>query len=327
MDEVMFKFKGAGDRDLCLGATHEEIITPLVGNFVNSYRDLPVSVFQIQTKYRNEKRAKSGVLRGREFRMKDMYSFHKTVEDLDDYYDEATQAYWNVLERCGLKEISYFTYASGGAFSKYSHEFQTVTEAGEDIIHICQDCGTAVNVEIMDDLNHTCPKCGGKHFEQTKAIETANIFKLMTRFSSAFKLGYQDEQGQHQDQIYMGCYGIGTSRLIGAVVEACHDESGMIWPTQIAPYQVHLVSLVQDANDIQKVDAIYETLLKSGIEVLYDDREKVRAGAKFSDSDLIGLPYRVTVGKKALENNVIEVKNRKSGDVSEISLSDFIARF
>jgi prolyl-tRNA synthetase len=321
MDDILFKLKGAGERDLTLGPTHEEIVTPLIGSFVNSYRDLPVSVFQIQTKFRNEPRAKSGLLRGREFRMKDMYSFHSTEADLDAYYKTAQQAYENVFRRCGLGEITYLTYASGGAFSKYSHEYQTVSPDGEDLIYVCEDCHIAVNKEISEDLGHACPSCGNTGLREETAIELGNIFRLMTRFCDAFGLSFQDEHGVRQDKIYMGCYGIGSSRLVGAIVEASHDESGIIWPASVAPYAVHLVSLARTEEEKGRADEIYRTLQEGGVEVLYDDRDKISAGVKFSESDLIGIPARMVVSPRSLKSGSVEIRDRKSGEVREIGIN------
>ena len=249
MDDILFKLTGAGERELTLGPTHEEIVTPLIGGFIGSHRDLPVLVFQIQTKFRNEPRAKSGLLRGREFRMKDMYSFHASEADLDGYYETAQAAYANVFRRCGLGAITCLTYASGGAFSKYSHEYQTLAATGEDTIFLCEPCNMAINKEIAADLGGACPACGNKALREERAIEVGNIFKLMTRFSEAFGLSFQDEDGRRQDQVYMGCYGIGSSRLIGAIVETSHDAGGIIWPRTVAPYEAHLVSLARTPEE------------------------------------------------------------------------------
>ncbi|MHB9148449.1 MAG: proline--tRNA ligase, partial [Candidatus Amoebophilus sp.] len=222
--DVLFKLKGAGDRDLCLGPTHEEIVTPLIGSYIQSYKDLPTAVYQIQTKFRNEPRSKSGLLRGREFRMKDLYSFHRTQEDLDNFYEQAKIAYQNIFTRCGLGDITYLTYASGGVFSKYSHEFQTSTQYGEDIIYLCTNCSIAINKELIEEV-FECPQCKEVKLEEQKAIEVGNIFKLGTKFSNAFNLSYLDEFGKSQE-IIMGCYGIGSSRLMGTIVEILHDNKG-----------------------------------------------------------------------------------------------------
>ena len=236
--DVLYKLK-AHDRDLCLGPTHEEIVTPLIGSYITSYRDLPREVYQIQTKFRNEARPKSGLLRGREFRMKDLYSFHATEADLDAYYDKVIQAYIQLFKVCGLGERTYLTYASGGIFCKYSHEFQTITPYGEDTIFICKACNIAINQEIIEELK-VCPECKTGSLEEQKAIEVANIFKLMYRFSHPFSVTYNDAEDVKRD-IPMGCYGLGTSRLMGAIVEVLHDEKGIIWPAAVAPAMMFIL--------------------------------------------------------------------------------------
>ncbi|MCB1558237.1 MAG: prolyl-tRNA synthetase [Alphaproteobacteria bacterium] len=313
--DVLFKLKGAGDRDLALGPTHEEVVTPLMGRFIQSYRDLPKAVYQIQTKFRNEPRAKSGLLRGREFRMKDMYSFHTDQADLDQFYELAIEAYKNVYRRCGLGDLTLVTYASGGVFSKYSHEFQTITPYGEDIVYRLPDTDIAINKEIIEDkeaLAEIIPnyKDGDeKSLEEMKAIEVGNIFKLGSRFTDAFGINYADAEGQ-QGKIVMGCYGIGPSRVMGTIAEVLSDDKGLVWPDEVAPYHVHLVSLCRDEADISKCNEIYDTLQKMGISVLYDDRSGIQAGAKLGDADLIGLPRRVVVSSRTLAENSVEFKAR-----------------
>ena len=320
--DVLFKLKGTGDRDYCLGPTHEEAITPLVGSVVKSYKDLPVALYQIQTKFRNEARPKSGVLRGREFRMKDLYSFHATLEDLDIFYEKAIAAYRSVFRRCGLGHVTYLTFASGGAFSKYSHEFQTVTPYGEDIIYLAKERGRAINREIIDETKDS-PDWKGVTFEELKAIEVGNIFKLGTRFSDAFGLSFQDSTGAKKP-IYMGCYGIGSTRLLGSIVEILHDKKGIVWPKEVAPFHVHLVSLAMTPEDKAKADAIYESLLAEGIEVLYDDRD-LRAGEKFATSDLLGIPLRIVVSSRTFEKNGAEVKLRTSEEATVSPLDGLVA--
>lgn len=311
--DVLFKLVGSGDKEYALGATHEEVVTPLLKKQVFSYKDLPQSVYQIQTKFRNEARAKSGILRGREFRMKDLYSFHADQNDLDHYYENVKNAYFRIYEKCGIGELTYLAYASGGAFSKFSHEFQTLTPAGEDLIYICDECKISVNKEILEELENACPECKGKTLREEKAIEVGNIFKLGTKFSTPFGLNFKDEQDNLHDVI-MGCYGIGPSRVMGTIVEVHHDDKGIIWPKNIAPYQVHLVSLCREEADRLKADDLYHRLVKNGVEVLYDDRDGVRAGEKFADSDLIGIPIRLVVSPKTLENNSVEAKMRTEGE-------------
>lgn len=318
--DILFKISGSDNKEYALNPTHEEMVTPLVKKFVHSYRELPFSVFQIQTKFRNEKRAKAGLLRGREFLMKDLYSFHASQEDLDDYYKLATEAYYKVFKRCGLGDMTYLTYASGGSFSKYSHEFQTLTEAGEDLIYICDECKVAVNKEIISE-QPACPLCDKSELREEKAAEVGNIFKLGNRFSSPFSLNFQDKDGSKKDVI-MGCYGIGLSRILATVVEVCHDDRGIIWPENIAPFKVHLVSL----NKNEEADRVYQELKDNNIEVLYDNRD-MSAGEKFADSDLIGCPYRLIVSAKSLERGGFELKRRDSKEGEIIKGADIISYF
>ena len=322
--EVLFRLKGAGDRDLALGPTHEEVVTPLVGRFIQSYKDLPTSVFQIQTKFRNEPRAKSGVLRGREFRMKDMYSFHIDQADMDAYYERAKEAYTRVFARCGLGAQTFLTFASGGAFSKYSHEYQTITPFGEDTIHLWREKGIAVNREIADEVRDT-PEWKGASLEEVKAIEVGNIFQLGTRFSDACGISVQDAQGTKRP-VLMGCYGIGSTRLLGTIVEVHHDERGIRWPEEVAPFDVHLVSLVRSADEKAAVDKLVEQLEARGVDVLLDDRD-VSAGQKFADSDLIGIPIRGVVSAKTLAAGVVEVKRRASAEAERVPTDAFLAQF
>lgn len=319
--DVLFRFKGAGDRDMTLGPTHEEVVTPLVGQFLESYRDLPTSVFQIQTKFRNEARAKSGVLRGREFRMKDMYSFHQNQEDLDAYYDRVLQGYHRIFERVGIGDTTYLTFASGGVFSKFSHEFQTVTQYGEDTIYLCQDCRVAVNKELIEEHPH-CPECNKTGLVEQKAIEVGNIFKLSTRFADAFNVKVHDRDGS-SGQVIMGCYGLGTTRLVGTIVEALHDKDGMRWPRSVAPFTVHLISLAREASTNSFAEEVFSTLIKNGIEVLFDDRE-ASAGQKFKDSDLIGLPYRAVIGERHGSNAQIELRKRDGSEAEIVSLDQLL---
>jgi prolyl-tRNA synthetase len=302
MDDL-YKIKDKSNREFALGPTHEEIISPLAKKFINSYKDLPLYVYQFQNKFRMELRSKSGLIRTREFLMKDLYSFHIDEKDLDDYYQKAAEAYKKIFIRAGIGDKTFMALASGGSFSKYSHEFQTITSAGEDIIYICKKCKMAVNKEIMDEVK-VCPECKSGDFKQEKAVEVGNIFKLGTKYSAPFDLAVTDEEGGKRTVI-MGCYGIGPARLMGTIVEIHHDEKGVIWPEAVAPFQVHLVSLGKD----KEAREIYDDLSKKGIEVLYDDRE-ISAGEKFADADLIGIPYRVVVSEKSLEAGGVEVKKR-----------------
>lgn len=467
MDPILYRTKGAGDHDFILGPSHEEIVTPLVKKFVKSYKDFPLAVYQIQAKFRNEPRAKAGILRGREFGMKDMYSFHTSEEDLNQYYEKVKQAYLRVYKRLGLK--IYVAEASGGAFSdKFSHEFSIITPAGEDTILVCEPCKYAQNLEIAEafmdmpdgstdedekllkevsakrgpsieegvklhkipawkilktvvykiqsgligvcirgdleinasklskflgeevrtaspdelktaklaigfispvnnpnlsfiadhsikhvknfctgankpekdylnanigrdfviktfahftDVALKCPKCG-KEVKEQKAIEAGNIFKLGTKYSESFNLTFTNEQGKEQ-LITMGCYGIGTTRLMGTIVEASHDEKGIIWPQSVAPYQMHLLHLGKEKETKDAAEKLYKELCEKGIEVLYDDRDE-SAGKKLNDADLIGIPLRVIISKKTLEKNGAEIKRRNEKEAKIVDL-DVIA--
>lgn len=301
--DALFKLKGLDDKEYGLGATHEEVVSPLVKRFTFSYKDLPFGVFQIQNKFRNEARAKSGVLRTREFIMKDLYSFHTDKEDLDNYYDKVKDAYWRIFERCGIKSKTYLTFASGGSFSKYSHEFQTETEAGEDEVYVCKDCKTGMNKEIVGE-SFKCPNCGKSEYDVIKAVEVGNIFKLADNYSKPFDLKFVDEDDQKKT-VMMGCYGIGIQRLMGTVAEVNRDQNGLIWPEEVAPYKVYLIALDDRKKD---GDDLYKYLIGRGLEVVYDDRAEVSAGEKFADCDLLGIPYRLILSNNT--GNNLEVKRR-----------------
>ena len=244
MADIFFYTEGEGGAKLMLNPSHEEIVTPLVQKNVFSYRDLPQCVYQIQNKFRNEPRAKSGLLRGREFNMKDMYSFHTTEESMNKYYEEVKQAYKNVYQRLGIGDITYVTYAAGGVFSKYSHEFQTLSDIGEDTIYVCDKCHIAVNKELVAEQNQ-CPECGNQDLVEKKSVEVGNIFKLRTKFSTAFGFNFQDEDGTEKP-VEMACYGIGPSRIMGVLTEIFYDDKGIIWPEAVAPFAVHLIAIGKD---------------------------------------------------------------------------------
>lgn len=300
--EVLFKLKSKIGGEIALGPTHEEIITPLAASYIGSYQDLPLGLYQIQNKYRDELRAKAGVLRGREFGMKDLYSFHPDEKCLEKYYEAAAKIYDKIFRRCGLKAVR--TRSGGGAFSKFSDEFQLITPAGEDTIYYCSKCKIYYNDELVKK-----GKCseGHKLEKGEKAIEVGNIFKLKTKFSDAFGFKYLDKKGKQQ-KVLMGCYGIGTTRLVGAIVEANHDRKGIIWPTDTAPYGAHLIAL---AGKNKKVKMAADKLYKKMKNVLYDDREDVSAGEKFAVADLLGIPERIVISEKSLPK--MEIKNRKTG--------------
>ena len=329
-DEVVdnwFKTKLKNDTELGLAFTHEEALTFLMKNHIRSYKDLPAYPYQIQTKFRNETRAKSGIMRCREFLMKDMYSFSKDIAEHDAFYNKAKVAYKNIFNRLGIGEKTYITFASGGSFSKYSHEFQTVSDAGEDLIYVCDKCKVAVNKEIIADQNK-CPECGNTDLKEEKAIETGNIFSLGTKFSDALDLTYLDEKGESQ-KVIMGSYGIGPGRAMGTVVETLSDDKGLVWPIEIAPFKVHLIQ-IGDKEEVKKTaDVLYEELQKADIEVLFDDRD-LRPGEKFADSDLLGIPLRIIVSEKTIMSSEYEVKERASGKVSmkkEVDICDFVKKY
>jgi len=305
--DVLYRFKSYYTAtELALGSTHEEIITPIAKNFIQSYQDLPFAAYQIQTKFRDEKRAKSGILRGREFIMKDLYSFHSSADDLDKYYELVTQAYTNIYKRLGIGDITLKTYASGGSFSKYSHEFQTISDIGEDTIFVCEKCNIAVNKEIIEEQN-TCPECGNSNLIQKQSIEVGNIFKLQTKYSEAFNLEFTDENGVNKPVI-MGCYGIGISRLMGTLVEVfAQNESKMLWPASVTPFDIHLTAINTNSEEvIKKSEELYTKLQEKGQTVLFDNRNE-RPGIKFAEADLIGITKRIIISSKTLAQNGVEI--------------------
>lgn len=317
----LYKVSDTIGRENALGPTHEEVIVPLVKQFISSYKDLPFAAYQFQNKFRMELRAKSGLLRGREFLMKDLYSFHQDEADLKFYYDIMKTAYGEIFKRAGIGHLTYLTFASGGTFSKFSHEFQTITDAGEDTIYLCDNCLVAVNKEIITEQS-TCPQCGNKNLTEKKAIEVGNIFELKTKFSDPFDLKYKDEKGKLQP-VVMGCYGIGLGRLMGTIVEVLSDKDGLVWPESVAPFRVHLVAVGESDKVKETSDKVYGELRNAAVEVLYDDRD-VSAGVKFADADLIGIPYRVVVSEKTLAQASAEVKIRQTGDVELVKLEHLI---
>ncbi len=320
--DVVFKVTGGQDKEpsFNISWTHEEIATEIASRYVSSYKDLPFAIYQIQTKFRNEPRAKSGLLRGREFMMKDLYSFHATEEQLFEYYERIKIAYLNIFKRCGLK--AYYTLAAGGDFMlNNSHEFQVVSDAGEDTIYVCDTCEYAENKEISKfKEGDSCSKCDG-HIKEYKSIEVGNIFPLGTKYSKAFNLQYTDEKGDKQD-VVMGSYGIGLGRLMGTVVETMADDKGIIWPESIAPFRIHLIAL---EGAIDEANELYNTLVSKDLEVLYDDRSDKSAGEKFADADLLGIPFRIIISKKTLATQSVEIKKRSEKDFQLIHLTQLVA--
>lgn len=320
--DIWFKSALKNGTEIGFGWSHEEPITALMKEYVSSYQDLPIAVHQFQTKLRNEVRAKSGIMRGREFIMKDMYSFSRSEEEHNDFYERATQAYLEVFKRVGLADKTFVTSASGGVFTnKFSHEFQTLCEAGEDNIYVHKDGDLAINEEVFN--NETLKKLGknSDDFELKKAAEVGNIFTFGTEKCEQLGLLFKDENGD-RIPVYLGSYGVGVSRLVGVLAEIFSDSKGLVWPKAVAPFRVHLLSLGEKANDFAQ--EVYESLKQEGVEVLFDDRD-ARAGEKFADADLIGIPTRLVVGEKNLESKLIEVKERTSDESQNMSLQELLA--
>ncbi len=313
--DVWFKTKLKNDSELGLGPTHEEPLIRAVKPFIKSYKDLPFLAYQIQTKFRNETRAKSGVMRGREFLMKDLYSFARTEAEHDELYEKIKQAYDKVYARLGIGEQTFLTFASGGMFSQFSHEFQTVCEAGEDTIYLDRKKKIAINEEVNTDEVLSDLGLRREDLEEVKAAEVGNIFTLKDKFSKPLGLTFVDEDDKERT-VLMGCYGIGPSRLVGVITELLADDKGLVWPEAVAPYKVYLARLSTDETVAAKADKFYEEFQQAGIEVLYDDRD-VRPGEKFADADLLGIPHRVVISPKTIEQDKVEWKARGS-ELSEL---------
>ncbi len=323
--DVLFKIQSRTEKEYALGQSEEEIVTPIAQEYASSYKDLPVAIYQIGQKYRDELRAKSGIMRGREFGMKDMYSFHETQEDFEKFYAKAKDAYFRVYERCGL--VAKATEASGGSFSeKLSYEFMVITDAGEDDIVYCDACTHCANVEVSKEVEgSTCPKCGKSTLQKARAAEVGNVFDLGQRYPKAFEYTYKTKDGDDAYPI-MGCYGIGTTRLMGTIVEVLSDEKGIVWPKEVAPFAVHLLAITGGNKDVAaEADRIHDLLVEHDIDVLYDDRD-VRAGEKFADADLIGIPTRLVVSEKTMTEGGIEMTSRTGGVSAMIPDSDIIGR-
>lgn len=324
-DEVVdnwFKTKLANGTTLGLGFSHEENLVPIVKGYVTSYKDLPFAPYQIQTKFRNELRSKSGLMRGREFLMKDMYSFALTQAQHDEFYARAQESYKNVYNKLGIGSTTYMTFASGGSFSKYSHEFQTISEAGEDTIYISREKNIAINKEVFFD--DVLEELGVKReeLEEARAIEVGNIFSLGTKFSAPFGLTMDDASGDPQT-IIMGCYGIGVSRVMGTIAELMSDDKGLVWPIEIAPAKAYIARLGDKNTVVKAADELYHTLSEAGVETLYDDRD-LRPGEKFADADLLGIPFRIVVSEKSLQAEGYEVKGRTQQNSQLLSLDETV---
>ena len=318
--DVWFKSKLQDGTEVGFGWTHEEPIVDLLRNYLKSYKDLPISVYQFQNKLRNELRAKSGIMRGREFVMKDMYSVHASKEDLDKYYNAAIEAYKRCYDRFGIGDETYVTFASGGAFTKFSHEFQTICDAGEDYIYLHRGKNIAVNEEVLDEAVKELG-IDRSELERVKTAEVGNIFNFGTQKSEEMRLVFTDAEGVEQ-YAYMGSYGIGITRVMGVIVEKFADDKGLVWPENIAPAKVYLVQIGSQSR--ATADELYQKLQSAGIETIYDDRDE-RPGVKFADAELLGIPYRVTVSDRLLDDGKWEVSTRQTGEQRLLTADELLA--
>lgn len=316
--DVLFKLKSRTDKEYALGQSHEEVITPLAKELIKSYRDLPLAMYQIHWKFRDELRSKSGILRGREFEMKDMYSWHETQEDFERFYEIVKEAYIQAYKKVGL--TAKVTEASGGSFSsKISYEFMVLTDAGEDDIFYCDACDYCINQEIAKvKVGDTCPKCGQSKLQLARASEVGNVFDLGKKYTQDFELSYTNQLGERKHPI-MGCYGWGTTRTMGVIVEKFNDKQGIVWPREVSPFDAQLININLDN---QKAENIYNQLQERGVEILWDDRDTESVGSKFADADLIGTPYRLVLSEKNQEQ--IEIKNRSTSEIQLLSLDNIV---
>ncbi|MEK9196464.1 MAG: aminoacyl--tRNA ligase-related protein [Patescibacteria group bacterium] len=324
--DVWFKSQLKNGTEVGFGWSHEEPITDMMRGFVSSYRDLPIYVYQFQTKLRNELRAKSGIMRGREFMMKDLYSYSETVEEHEKFYQRAIEAYTRVFERVGLGDSTHFTYASGGAFTQFSHEFQTECSAGEDLVHIDRKSGVAINDEILNDAMIEKLKTNSADLQKVKTAEVGNIFSFGSKKSEQLGLYYTNDKGEKKP-VVLGSYGIGITRLMGVIAEKFSDDKGLIWPESVAPFKVYLATIGDSEEVHAESRKLYEFLQKQGVSVLYDDRD-LRAGEKFATCDCMGIPYRLVVSEKTIKNKKIEFKKRTNIEaelIDEAELKSLLA--
>jgi prolyl-tRNA synthetase len=322
MEPPLFKLKDLHKKSFALGPTHEEVITKLAQTRIQSYRDLPISLYQIQTKFRNELRPTGGLLRTREFIMKDLYSFHSSEKDFEDFFERVIESYFQIFKRCNLNTIK--SQASGGTFTETrakTFEFQIPSEAGEDRVIFCRNCKLAINLEIAKlKTSDPCPKCKSE-LEKINTIEVGHVFSLGTKFSKPLNLYFRDEKG-FKKPVIMGCYGVGIGRLMATIVEVHHDEKGIIWPKEVTPFQVHLIQ-IENTREVKKLaEKLYQDLQKKNIDVLYDDRIDKSAGEKFIDCDLIGIPIRMVVSERTISKNSAEVKERSKKKTKLIKLAN-----
>ncbi|MBR5418631.1 prolyl-tRNA synthetase [Candidatus Saccharibacteria bacterium] len=316
--DVWFKTKLNAGGELGFATTHEEAFTRMLKTYISSYKDLPLYVYQFQTKFRNELRAKSGIMRTREFMMKDLYSFSKTREEHEAFYEKVAASYTKIFNRLGIGNDTFRTFASGGSFSKFSDEYQTLCEVGEDIIYLDREKNIAVNEEVYTDEVLNELGLDKSKLEQCKAAEVGNIFTLGYKYSDALELEYNDEEGKRQ-KVFMGSYGIGPSRVMGVIAEKLSDEKGLVWPEEIAPYKYYLVAIGDKAMEVAE-----ELHNKAPEQIIFDDRKDARNGEKFADADLLGIPYRVVISDKTLAENAVEIKSRTSDETKLLPLTEFI---
>jgi prolyl-tRNA synthetase len=321
--DVWFKSKLQDDTEVGFGWSHEEPIVEMVKQHLSSYKDLPINVYQFQNKLRNELRSKSGIMRGREFIMKDMYSISLDAEQHEKFYNESIEAYKRAFDRLGIGDDTYVTFASGGAFTQFSHEFQTICDAGEDVIYLHRGKNIAINEEVLNEESLKKLGITRDELEEVKTAEVGNIFNFGTQKSEDMDFAFTNEKGERQF-VHLGSYGIGVTRVMGVVVEKFADDRGMVWPEAIAPAKVYLASLGDKSDVVKAADELYDELTKKGIEVLYDDRD-ARPGEKFADADLYGIPYRVVVSEKLVAENKYELKARTSADLQQLAKADLLA--
>lgn len=324
--DIWFKSALKDDTEVGLAWSHEEAIVEMMKQYLSSYKDLPIYAYQFQTKLRNELRAKSGIMRGREFVMKDMYSCSVDATQHDKFYESCIEAYKKVYDRLGIGDDTYVTFASGGAFTQFSHEFQTVCEAGEDVIYLHREKNIAVNEEVLDDKNLAELGVKRDELEKVKSVEVGNIFNFGTHKSEQMDFAFTNEQGERQ-YVHLGSYGIGITRVMGVIVEKFADDRGIVWPKNVAPAKVYLARLGSSPEVVQAADELYNELTDKSISVLYDDRDEARPGEKFADADLVGLPYRVVISEKTLAAGTYEVKARTGGSAEHISRPELMKKF
>jgi prolyl-tRNA synthetase len=320
--DIWFKTQLKDGTDVGLAWSHEEAIMTMMKQYIKSYKDLPVYVYQFQTKLRNELRAKSGIMRGREFVMKDMYSLSTDAEQHEAFYQATIEAYKRIYDRLGLGEDTYITFASGGAFTKFSHEFQTLCEAGEDVIYVNREKGIAVNEEVLNEDTLSTLGVSRDELQPMKSAEVGNIFNFGTEKSEQMDVTYTNEAGE-QVPVFLGSYGVGITRVMGVIVEKFADDKGIVWPEAVAPFKVYLVSIGDGAVDT--ANGIYDQLTQAGIEVLYDDRDE-RPGAKFADAELLGIPYRLTVSERLLDGGKFELTMRSGGEADLLTPDELLAK-